>query len=109
SEELQEVVNVVVEKLIGLDIKLDTVCIHIFKENSQDLNLWIAAPGLNYVSSFHLPATDSPLHTDIFKAREEGLSFLTRIYTREEKNSFHDWAFENTDFKNIPDVKRKLI
>ena len=78
SEELQEVVNVVFEKLMELDILLDTVCINIFTEDSKNLNLWIAAPGQSYAASFHVPYIDNPLHTDIFNAKSQGVEFFCK-------------------------------
>ncbi|MEO7488426.1 MAG: hypothetical protein ABIU77_15045, partial [Ferruginibacter sp.] len=109
TDELQEVVTVVLERMTDLNIELDTININIYKEGSKDLNLWTAAPRQKYAVPFHLPFFNHPFHTDIFTTKENELDFFTKTYTYEEKNSYFNYTFEHSDFKNVPEPKKKLI
>ena len=109
TDELQEVVTVVLERMTDLNIELDTININIYKEGIKELNLWTAAPGHKYAVPFHLPFFNHPFHTDIFTAKENGLDLFTKTYSIEEKNSYFNYTFEHSDFKNIPEAKKKLI
>ncbi len=109
TDELQEVVTVVLEKMTDLNIELDTININIFNDGSKEANLWTAAPGLEYAVPFHIPFINHPFHTDIFTAKENGLSFFAKIYSYEEKNSYFNYAFEHSDFRNVSEAKKKLI
>ncbi|MEO6548976.1 MAG: ATP-binding protein [Ferruginibacter sp.] len=109
TNELQEVVSVVLERMTDLNIEIDTININIYKEGSKELNLWTAAPGQKYAVPFHLPFFDHPFHTDIFIPKENGLGLFTKTYSYEEKNSYFNYTFEHSDFKNVPEVKKKLI
>ncbi|MEP6701242.1 MAG: hypothetical protein ABJA85_07995, partial [Bacteroidota bacterium] len=92
-----------------LNIELDTININIYKEGIKEANLWTAAPGQKYAVPFNLPFFDHPFHTDVFTAKENGLDFFTKIYSLEEKNSYFNYTFEHSDFKHIPEAKKKLI
>ncbi|MEO5947432.1 MAG: ATP-binding protein [Chitinophagaceae bacterium] len=109
TDELQQVVTVVLERMTDLNIELDTININIYKEGIKEANLWTAAPGQKYAVPFNLPFFDHPFHTDIFTAKENGLDFFTKIYSLEEKNSYFNYTFEHSDFKYIPEAKKKLI
>ncbi|CAN5454904.1 hypothetical protein BH10BAC2_BH10BAC2_25360 [soil metagenome] len=109
TDELQEVVTVVLERMTDLNIELDTINIGIFKEDIKEATLWTAAPGQKYAVPFHIPFIDQPFQTDIFTAKKNGLDLITKTYSYKEKNSYFKYAFEHTDFKNVPEAKKKLI
>ncbi|HZJ36657.1 MAG TPA: nuclear transport factor 2 family protein, partial [Gillisia sp.] len=109
TEELQKVVTVVFEKMTELNIELDTININIFKAGSKEANLWTAAPNQKYATPFHLPFFDHPFHTDIFEAKEQGVDLFAKVYTFEEKNSYFNHTFLHSDFKHVPEEKKKII
>jgi signal transduction histidine kinase len=104
SDELGEVVAVVIEKLSELDLKMDGVIIAIYTEGSKDQLHWTIAPDLG-IPAMHLklPYFDNILITDYFSAKEKGLDFFQKQYSFEEKNSFFDYIYANTDYKQTPD------
>ena len=109
SQELQEVVTAVFERLQELRIETDSVNILLFIEGTKDVNLWTAVPGQTYAASFNLPYFDHPLCTDVFEAKEKGSDLITRMVSVEEKNSYYRWSFENSDFRHITEPRKKLI
>ena len=93
SDELQEVVNTVFERLKELKFEMDSANIAIFKEGSKDLDYWIASPVQNRSESFHLPYFDFTVIKDLFIARESGVDFFSKTYSFEEKNEWFAHAF----------------
>src|SRR4030095_2428747 len=56
SDELKDVVKVVFENFRSLGLQnIDSVNINIFHDGSRDFDLWLAAPGQDYTTNFHLP------------------------------------------------------
>ena len=109
SDELQEVVNTVFERLQDLNIEMDSANIAIFKEGTRDYDYWIASPFQKRVASFHMPYLDLSLTRDITAARESGTDFSTTAYSFEEKNEWFDYAFNNTDFKFLTEERKQFI
>ncbi len=109
SEELQEVVNTVFERLKELDIEMDVVSITLFTEGTRDVDQWNANPGNLYSTRFHLPYFDLSMSKDILEAKESGTEFFAKHYTFEEKNEWFSYAFQHTDFKHIPEERKTFI
>ena len=110
SDELQEVVKTVFERLTELNIEMDSANIAIFKEGKKDFDFWIASHFQNKAISFHI-AEDwgFPIIQELINARENNESFFSKSFSFEEKNDWFNYAFENTDFKNIEIDRRKYI
>ncbi len=109
SNELNEVVQVVFEKLKELNIEMDSTNIHIYKEGTRDFDLWIATPAQAYASIFHLPYFNSSFHNNYYAAREKGLNFVVLDVPFEEKNAYFHFQFEHSDLKHIAEERKKLI
>ena len=109
SDELQEVVNTVFERLEDLNIEMDSANIAIFKEGSRDYDYWIASHFQKRAASFHMPYLDLSLTRDITAARESGTDFSATAYSFEEKNEWFDYAFKNTDFKFLSEERKQFI
>ncbi|MDQ3015087.1 MAG: hypothetical protein M3Q73_04450, partial [bacterium] len=105
SDELQEVVNTVFERLKELDMEMDSANIAIFKEGSRDFDYWVASAFQQRSASFHIPYTELPLTRDLIAARESGSDFSAKAYTFKEKN---EW-FNNTDFKFLTQERKQFI
>ena len=109
SEELQEVVTNVFDRMAELNIEMDSVAIHIFTTGSKDLYLWTAAPGQPYAKCIRIPYFDSPIHKDVYRAKAKGLDLYTTIYSHKEKNSFFRHIFQYSDFKHMPEERKSFI
>ena len=116
TDELEEVVTVVFEKLKELNIKFDGgTSIVTFVEGSKDCTLWVADPGLLSASTLHLPfphdtIANQHIIADFWNARESGLDFFSNDYSFEEKNTYFKYLFEYADNKAFPDnVKNEIL
>jgi len=111
TDELREVVSVVFEKLHDLGIVMgeEAASIVIFTEGTKDLILWNAIPDQLYSKSFNIPYYDTAVISSLLDAKSKGADFFERNYTPEEKDHFWKWAVEYSDYKNIPDERKKRI
>jgi signal transduction histidine kinase len=109
SDELQEVVNTLFERLEDLNIQMDSANIAIFKEGTRDYDYWIASHFQKRAASFHMPYTDLSLTRDLIADRESGKEFSTTAYSFEEKNEWFESAFKNTDFKFLSEERKQFI
>ena len=112
SDELNEVVAVVFEKLKGLQIPFTAVAICIYIDGSKDLNVFVCGEneaGL-VINSYRLPYFNHKIQKDFSEAREKNLDFFVGHYSKEEKNSFYEYLFENiSEFKQLPDDIKRMI
>ena len=109
SEELQQVVAVAFERLRELNISMDAANIDIFSESTRDADLWIASPGQEYASCFHLPYVDYLIPSSIFNAKEKGDDFFAKTFSFEEKNKYFNYLFEHSDFKHLPESRKNIM
>src|SRR5258705_1661213 len=110
SEELRDVVKVVFKNLGELAFAIDGAAfIAIPVEGSKDINIWVGDDHAEYPGCFKTPFYDVPSITDIWQANESGLDFYSRTYNTEEKNAWFKYAFEETDYKYLPDQLKKWI
>ena len=112
SDELNEVVSVLFEKLKGLQIPFTAVGIATGIEGSKDLNVFVCGEneaGL-VISNYRLPYFDNPISNDLYSALEKQLDFFVGHYSKEEKNSFYEYVIENTaEFKHLPEDIKQMI
>jgi signal transduction histidine kinase len=111
SDELQEVVTVVFEKLQELDVvrEGDSASILLTTEGSKDATHWIATANQSYFKGIYRPHFDHPVNNDFWSAKESGMDLFAKAYTFEEKNSWWTYVFEHSDYKYGPDDRKKLI
>ncbi len=103
SDELGEVVTVVVEKLRELGIPVnDGVAIVTHIEGSKDQIEWMENPGFPSAIKFYQTYFEHPILADYWKAKNEGLDFIAPRYTAEVSRSFLNHIFEFSDYKNTP-------
>jgi hypothetical protein len=103
TEELGEVVTVVVEKLRELNIPVsDGVAIVTHIEGSKDQIEWMENPGFPSAIKFYQSYFEHPILVDYWKARSEGIDFIAPRYTAEISQSFLNHIFEFGDYKNTP-------
>jgi len=109
SDELQEVIAVVLEQLQKLGINPEASYIVLFYEDTRDFDMWVATPGMEYAQKIHVPYFKHPILDDVWVAKDRGDIFLASDYSFEEKNSFFKYAFENSDLKFSPDDRKKYL
>ncbi|HSF54428.1 MAG TPA: hypothetical protein VLA71_11780, partial [Algoriphagus sp.] len=109
SEELQEVVTTVFDRLKELDIQTDAINLDVFNENKKDAYLWTAVPGQNYSKAIHIPYTDSAIFKDIYNGMISGKLLHSKVYSRELKDEFLNYLFGHTDFREIPQERKDLL
>ncbi|MBT8180275.1 MAG: hypothetical protein KJO53_01670, partial [Eudoraea sp.] len=103
SEELKEVVAVVLNKLQEVEIAMESrvAVIVVFKEGSRDFNQWVASPtdiSNTYIST---PYFEHVILSDFWKAKESGLDFYSKSYSKEEKDKYFNHFFEHSYFKHF--------
>jgi len=113
SDELNEVVSVLFEKLKDLQIPFTAVGIAISIDGSKDLNAFVCGEneaGL-VIINYRLPYFKNQISEDLYGALEKQLDFFVGHYSKEEKDSFYNNLIENTaEFMHLPeDIKRMIF
>jgi len=109
SDELQDVVNTVFERLKALEIDMNVASIFIFKEGSKDWEQWVATSTTSYSTHFHIPYNNLAVFRDLEEARQAGKDFFSVRYSFEQKNEWFRYAFEHTDYRQIPEERKKYL
>jgi signal transduction histidine kinase/DNA-directed RNA polymerase subunit N (RpoN/RPB10) len=111
SDDLKQVVCIVLEQLQQLDFVMEGGAAHIqiFDESSRQCIQWSADPLLKDAAEYKIPYNNNPVFADFLKAKNEGKDSFFFKYSFEEKNKWFDWAFVNTDFKKLPDHFKKIL
>ncbi|EOZ96610.1 response regulator receiver domain protein (CheY-like) [Indibacter alkaliphilus LW1] len=113
SEELNEVVSVLFEKLKELQIPFTAIGIATNIEGSKDLNAYVCGQneaGL-VITNYRLHHFDNPVPKDLYGAIEEQLDYFVGHYSKEEKDAFYKYVIEHTaEFRHLPeDIKRMIF
>ncbi|MEO6187502.1 MAG: hypothetical protein ABIO82_02510, partial [Ginsengibacter sp.] len=109
SEELPEIVRTVFDRLNELDVIMNAASIFIFKDDSHNLEQWVALSGHQYSTCFHLSYFDFNMFRDLEDAREKGKSSFVKKYSFQEKNDWFSFAFEHTDYRQLSDARKKYL
>jgi signal transduction histidine kinase len=111
TKELGDVVKVIVEKLKDLGVVLDSngVILCTYFKDSKNVLQWIVSPDFTFTGSYLLPYFDHPIFNDAWESKERGDDYFSKAYTVEEKNSFFDYAFEYSEYKNFPDDFKQWV
>ncbi|MCK5470773.1 MAG: hypothetical protein KAI99_19755, partial [Cyclobacteriaceae bacterium] len=109
SEELLQVVSVVFKQLKNLELDVVTSSISINSENKKDFNLWMASDNLDKPQKLHVPYLKHPLFDRSIAAINNGKDSINETFTREEKNKYFKWAFENSVLKNLSDEVKNFM
>jgi signal transduction histidine kinase len=111
TEELGEVIVVIVEKLKELNVVLDAngVILCTYFQDSRDVLHWMASPDFQFAGSYLLPYFDHPIFSAAWKSKEKGDEYFSKAFSIKEKNSFFEYAFEHSDYKKFPDEFKEWI
>ena len=109
SDELQEVVKAVFERLMSLNIDMNVASIFIFEEGKKDWEQWVASSDTDYTTHFRLPYIDNVIFSDLEAAKQSGKDFYAASYSFEQKYEWFKYAFENTEYSRIPAERKKFL
>jgi len=112
SDELNEVVSIVFEKIKELEIPATAIGIAISIEDSKDLNGFVCGEneaGL-VITNYRLPYFNNKISKDIINALTKRLDYFVGHYSKEEKNAFYEYLLKHTpEFKHLPDDIKQMI
>ncbi len=111
SDELQQVIKIVFEKLEELGIVLDTANINILSKDQKSVVAWLATKVQEYVRGFWSPMI---LEAEINKEMRQAIELSTdyyysKTYTKEQKNEYLNELFEKSDFGHMPEDRKAWI
>jgi signal transduction histidine kinase/ketosteroid isomerase-like protein len=111
ADELHEVVTVVVERLVDLGVVLDAngVILCTYFQDSRDVLHWIASPDFSFSGSYLLPYFDHPIFSAAWESKINGDDYFSQSFTVEEKNTFFEYAFEYSDYRNFPEEFKQWV
>ena len=111
TNELGEVVKVIVEKLQDLGVVLDAngVILCTYFRHSKDVLHWIVSPDYSMAGSYLLPYFDHPIFNAAWHSKESGDDYFSEAFSVEEKNSFFEYAFEHSDYKHFPEEFKQWV
>ena len=111
SDELNEVVKVLFEKMTELEVPSTAVGIQTFAEDTKDMQCFVCGDvgsGI-VISQYHLPYFDHPIMEDYYAALENDLDYYVGTYSKEEKDSFYDIVLELPELKDLPAEVNTMI
>jgi signal transduction histidine kinase len=109
SDELQEVVRSVFERLNELNIQFYTAIIIIFTEDSKDCVWWLVNKMNQHHSRISIKYAEVSYFRDLFKAKQNGQEIFSARYSGKEKKDFYRYLLNDTDFKHIPEEQKKFL
>jgi signal transduction histidine kinase len=111
SEDLKDVVSVVLEQLqqLGFVMEGGAVYIGMFNDSAKEYIQWSADPLIQTVASYKIPYNDNPMFTDLQIAKESVKDTFFKKYSFNEKNKWFKWAFKHSDFKLLPEQFKKIL
>ncbi len=109
SDELQEIVNIVFEKLVDLKVETDVVSVIILKDNLDEMEYWVAnSKQINPVMYRIIHNEDILILKDVMISRKKEIDF-SKDYTFEEKNQLWEYLYMYSDFKNTPNERKNFV
>ncbi|WP_411893726.1 ATP-binding protein [Winogradskyella sp. A2] len=110
-DELQEVVAVVAEKLKELGVIYDAggVILCTYFPYNKDVVHWIAVDDFSTSGRYFMPYFDNPIFNDAWDSKIKGDAYFSKEFPVEAKNEFFKHAFENSDYKNMPEDYKEYV
>ncbi|MBR2648733.1 MAG: hypothetical protein IKD55_07820 [Sediminibacterium sp.] len=104
SDELKEVIKVVLEQLVHLNIKAEHAGFYIDYKAHDDMHIWLADPNIDPFYAV-LPYFDSPTWKSFLDAKTTGKSFYTDLLDYKAKNKFYKSLF---NIFNVPEEAQQF-
>jgi signal transduction histidine kinase len=111
SDELNEVVKVLFEKMTELQVPSTAVAIQTFTEGSKDMQVFVCGDvgtGL-VINQYLLPYFDHPIIHDYLDTHNKNQDFFVGSYTKKEKDSFYDFVLRRPELKDLPAEVKTMI
>ncbi len=109
SEELQQVVNVVFEKIMDLGVPINSASIIVLSEIGDEMEYWVGVPGQVYLSYLRIPYfDDTQIARDFIMARQKGQIF-NKCYNGPEKNEQWTYLFNHSDLSKVSDERKQFL
>jgi len=98
-------------KELGFVLDAGAATILIFSNDSKKhFQQWIADRWQSYAHPYKVDYTEHSLSSDIFKAKESGIDFFSKLYPKDEKNAYFKYLFEESEyFKQVPEEVKNMI
>ncbi len=111
SNELNEVVAILFEKLKELQIPATAVGLGIAIEGSKDLDAYVCGENEDglVITNYRLPFFDNIISKDLINTLEKQLDYFVGKYSKEEKDSFYNYLFEHSAIKDVPEDIKSMI
>jgi signal transduction histidine kinase len=110
-QELQEVVAVVAEKLKELGVIFDAggVILCTYFPDNKNVVHWIAVDDFSTSGRYFVPYFDNPIFSEAWDSKIRGDAYFSKEFSVEAKNDFFNQAFENSDYKQMPDDYKQFV
>ncbi|MGC4036999.1 MAG: ATP-binding protein [Chitinophagaceae bacterium] len=103
SDELSAIARAISEQLHNLGLELeDGLVIMLFNEGSHDQLHWPVSEGVDTDMMYKVPHIDHPVLNEVYRAREAGVKFIERHFSKDIKDDFLKKIFSISDYKTIP-------
>ncbi len=93
SDELKEVIRLVLEQFIQLKINAEHAGFYIDYKTQDDMHIWLADPNIEPFFAI-IPYFDTPTWNSFLEAKTKGTTFHTDLLDFEEKNKFYQSLFK---------------
>ena len=105
TDELQEVVALVAEKLKDLGVIFDAggVILCTYFPDNKDVMHWIAAEDFSYSGNYLVPYFETTIFNETWESKNRGDDYFSKEFSVKDKNSFFEYAFEHSDYKRFPE------
>ena len=109
SDEIQEVLHTVFERLKELNIDFYTAIIVLFEDGSKDIVWWLESRADQPFPRIQVPYADIDYLKNLFEAKGSGVNLFSKCYSFEEKNDLFHHLFEHTDFRNTREEQKEFL
>jgi len=112
TDELQDVVRVVAEELKNTGVILDTggAVICTYFQDSKDVIHWTATEDPAHPSvPYLLPYFKDELFDEAWESKNSGDTYFANEFSFDVKNNFWKYAFEHSDYRQLPEEYKKVI
>ncbi len=109
SDELSDLVGTVMNELTKLDFSLQMCIINIINEQDNSNMVWAANSNEEVPDSYYLKFEDYPFHHAMKNAYKEQKTKYVYTIEGEEKLTYDDYLFGQTEFKKFPKKDQKAF
>jgi signal transduction histidine kinase/tetratricopeptide (TPR) repeat protein len=113
SDELEDVMLVMFERMKELDVATGSIAIQIFNTETKHCDFWVGSE-LQHIAKIKLPYDEKLFSEDTYlkdcwEAKAKGENIINKLYSFEQKNSYFDYVFANNDLETIPQPGREFM